>query len=540
MSVINFNGLISPTFFTSFQTIKVAGAHASADDKYDYYVANEAIFEFRLEVQTPSGVVVVERHASAKEPLYDKTRPCYICDPTPAATLEKLVDAVKGNQLAKATIRSLKLWVKPFFLETLRLLTRTDADTFTLARPDAASKTAVEGSFNHQFKGDDGIVSHPKDVVKEIKEIPCDLSGVTVVPPVTAGDPPRVALSVVMRIKDRLPASDRDEVARLLIAADYTKIYKHAKTKGRNSWFNGNPVVGIEIELKQWEKNLAHYLWNHTSLTRGQAIFDEIVAAGVTAAAAGKSTVDIVKIVRDEIDARLVTANHWGQRREDRFKETYQRKLSDVYGAIHEKQFFMASPVAWLRNLGIEAQQRLLLDAAPNTAYTPFDRMRVSLQWGVGHCQEHANVSFNVLAAIMNAGHAAKFGVIVLSGNANIDHAFVVGGFTSPDVFTTRLSKDFYTDAKKQDIGIFNLRDALAVSKGQAGFVCDPYLDPSAQAVTCERLLAKINDKDHSSRLLADKKTLADFRTDFLSHVDEHPARPAGPPPLKLLGERGL
>ena len=145
MSVINFNGLISPSLFTSFQTIKVAGCHSSADDAYVYYLANEAVFEFSIEVETPSGVVVVERHATAEEPLYDKARTCYVCDPTPSAALEKLVDAVKGNQLAKATIKSIKVWLKPFFLETLRLMTRTDADTVTLARPDVASKVRVHG-----------------------------------------------------------------------------------------------------------------------------------------------------------------------------------------------------------------------------------------------------------------------------------------------------------------------------------------------------------------------------------------------------------
>ncbi|MDF2697410.1 MAG: hypothetical protein K0S65_5793, partial [Labilithrix sp.] len=194
MSVINFNGVISPSFYTSFQTIKVPGSHRTADENYVYYLANEAVFEFSLEVQTPAGVVVVERHATAKDPLYDKARTCYICDPTPSAALEKLVDAVKGNKLAKATLKSVKVWVKPFFLETLKLLTRADADTFTLARPpDAASKAPVEASFNHRFEGDESFTSHPNDVVKEIKEIPCDLAGVTVFPPSGPDQPPRVA-----------------------------------------------------------------------------------------------------------------------------------------------------------------------------------------------------------------------------------------------------------------------------------------------------------------------------------------------------------
>ncbi len=77
---------------------------------------------------------MVERHATAKTPLLAKARTCYICDPTPSAALEKLVDAVKGQSARQGDAQSVKVWVKPFFLETLKLLTRADADTFTLAR----------------------------------------------------------------------------------------------------------------------------------------------------------------------------------------------------------------------------------------------------------------------------------------------------------------------------------------------------------------------------------------------------------------------
>ncbi len=538
MGVINFNGQISPTFFASFRTFKAPGCHRTADDTPDYFLANEAVFEFRLEVQTPGGVVVVERHATAKDPLYDKTRPCYVCDPTPAAALEKLADAVKGNKTAPASLKSVKVWLKPFFLELVKLMTREDADSFTLARPDPASKTAMEGSFNHRFQGDVGIVSHPDDVKKEIQEIPCELTGVTVFPPSAPGQPPRVALSVIMRIREKLSRADCNDVARIFIAADYTKIYKFGKTKGRKPWFAGNPATGIEAELKGWEKNVARFLFNHTSMNRGDKIFKEIVAAGTAAAAAGKTTLEIVKVVRDEIDARLITANHWGQRREDRVTETYQRKLSDVLGAIHQSQFFMASPVAWLRNLQKGSlQQAFLGTAAPGTDWAIEEQVAVALQWGVGHCGEHCDTSFQVLKAIMNAGHAAKFDTIVSSGNANVDHAFVVGGFKVTAVASTTLSKEFYLDAKGDTIDVFDLKKALAAS-GTDGFVLDPYLAPGEIAATCKGLLAKLNDKSRAARRLRDG-TIADCRTDHLRHNGQHPATPA-PTRTVEFGLRGL
>src|SRR5262249_58242310 len=118
----------------------------------------------------------------------------------------------------------------------------------------------------------------------------------------------------------------------------------------RQPWFStpGVAPTGIEREMMQGEKNVAHFLWNHTSLDRGDKIFREVVDAG-KAAAGGKTALEAVKVVRDDIDARLITANHSGQRREDRVTETYQRKLSDVLGAIHQSQWLMSSPVSWHR-----------------------------------------------------------------------------------------------------------------------------------------------------------------------------------------------
>ena len=168
--------------------------------------------------------------------------------------------------------------------------------------------------------------------------------------------------------------------------------------------------------------------------------------------------------------------------------------------------------------------------------------MVISLQWGLGHCGEHASASFQVLAAIMNAGHAAKFETVIRGGNANIDHAFVVGGFKAPQVMSTRLSKDFYLGAMDNDIMIFDLRDELAINPGKDGFVCDPYLAPEEQRATCKALLQKLNDKDHEKRKIHDK-TIVDVRTDCLLFTAQHPPRPASPPappPTKVLGMKGL
>jgi hypothetical protein len=565
VSEIDYDGTISPSVLMTFQTIKVAGTHATADENYVYSVANSLVHEFRLEVQTPGGVVAIERHATAKNALYDNERFAYICDPTPAAALQKVVDALKAASTAKASVKSLKLWVKPFFLEMLKLLTRTDADSFTLARPDAASKTAIEGSFKHVFvkdqqKKDVGIVTHPANVAKEIKEMPAELLSITVEPPLKKKGAPRVVLWVALRIKEaaaanKITAAERDEAARLFMAADYTKIYAHGKTIGRSPWYTpgGASATGIERELKQWERNVAHYLWNHTSIDRGKKIAAEVVDAGKNAAGAGKSVLDVVQIVRDEIDARLITANHWGQDREDRVKEEYQRKLSDLFGAIHQAQFQMASPVAWLRAVTDHGE----LTAAKPGARKAFlnvdhtappvtieDVVGLAVQWGVGHCGEHSKVSWVVMRQIMNAGHQAKFVTIIHSGNANVDHAFVVGGFRIPKLIKTILSKDYFIGSKGNDANVFDLREAL--SGGQDGFILDPYLAPSQIPTTCKALLDKLNEESRKARPLAshgpNEPATADARTDFLAvnELGQHPPGPKPPEEFKQGPLRGL
>ena len=565
MSEIDFDGTISPSLLMTFQTIKVAGTHATADENYVYSVANSLVHEFRLEVQTPGGVVAIERHATAKDPLYDKERFAYICDPTPAAALQKLVDALKAASTAKASVKSLKLWTKPFFVEMLKLLTRTDADSFTLGRPDAASKTAIEKTFKHVFVKDQqgkdvGIVTHPANVAKEIKEMPAELLSVTVEPPLKKKGAPRVVLWVALRIKEaaaanKITAADRDEAARLFMAADYTKIYANGKTKGRTQWYASPGVAptGIERELKQWERNVAHYLWNHTSIDRGKKIAAEVVDAGKNAAGAGKSVLDVVQIVRDEIDARLITANHWGQDREHPVKEEYQRKLSDLFGAIHQAQFEMASPVAFLRAVTDHGDQtandpgaRKAFLNVDHTAppVTIEDVVGVIVQWGVGHCGEHSKVSWIVMRQIMNAGHQAKFVTIIHSGNANVDHAFVVGGFRVPKLIKTILSKAYFEGAKNANKDVFDLRAAL--SAGQDGFILDPYLAPSQIPTTCKALLDKLNDESRKNRPLVapdfPATPTADARTDFLAvnELGQHPPGPKPPEEFKQGPLRGL
>jgi hypothetical protein len=522
MSKITFSGAIQPTVFFAYQSVKVPGARPTADEFYTYVMANEAVFQFSFEVTTATGVVTISRSADEKNPKFDAEHRAYICEPTSAAVLNAIADASE-TKVAPATLKSVKVWLKPFFFEMLKLLTRTAADTFNLARPDASSAKAVEDSFSHSLKGDKVSVTHPANFQREIKEIPCDVTGVNIQPAAVAGQPPRVTLFVVMRVRDRLPPADRDEVVRILIAADYSKIYKFGKSVRPNAWFATEtrvpPVAatGIEKSLKVWEKNVAHYLWNHTSFDRAEKIKKEIIDRAITNM--GKSQLEVVQGIRDDIDARMVTANHWGDLREDFKTERYQRKLSDVFGAIHQSQFLLASPVALIRFLSTRAGQVVLLDidVAKTVNLTLDEEATFALAWGVGHCGEHSKVSYSVVRALMNAGNAAKFASLILTGNANVDHAFVVGGLRVSKVIHTRFTREAFKGAPAgTNVDVWDLREELAKNPGIDGFVLDPYLAPTRQARTAKELLSRLNGPSRGVK-----------RTDVLSFREQHPPGPA-------------
>jgi hypothetical protein len=249
-----------------------------------------------------------------------------------------------------------------------------------------------------------------------------------------------------------------------------------------------------------WEKNVANYLWNNTDLDRGQTIFEEVVAVGEANIA--RTQLEVVQAVRDAIDERIVTANHWADRREDWITERYQKKLSDLFGAIHQSKW-RASPVSFLREF---ADENLSWDEGG----------KLVLQYGVGHCGEHAQTSFQVIRELMMRGHEAKFENVIHTGNANIDHAFVVGGIRVNNIIHTRYTRSTSPGPVGDPIDVWDLRAELAAAPGKDGFVLDPYLAPTVQARTATTLLAALNADRRGSK-----------KTDFLWYGGQHPELPA-------------
>jgi hypothetical protein len=165
----------------------------------------------------------------------------------------------------------------------------------------------------------------------------------------------------------------------------------------------GKPTDPIPTNVKVWNNNVLFYLANHTDIARGER-FRSAIASRHQAKSPKQLSVDL----RDDIDLHIVTANHWGQAREDMKTEHHQRLLSDLFGTLHQTAW-LSSPVHFNRELSDELK-------------LPLDKIAaLTLQYGTGHCGEHAQTSFSVMRTLMSAP-GNQVSNVVLSGNANIDH----------------------------------------------------------------------------------------------------------------------
>ena len=280
---------------------------------------------------------------------------------------------------------------------------------------------------------------------------------------------------------------------RKLIAMDLSKLARYGKEEAYQ-----------DPSVKLWFENVYAYLSNQTKLARGEmfrkAIFDRHKLKAADA---------IAKELRDDLDLHIITANHWGELRESMTTERHQRLLSDLFGTLHQSAF-LSSPVSYIREL----QDRYSLTENQWAALT--------LQYGAGHCGEHSLCSFTILKDIL-ATPGSHVSHVVRTGNANIDHAFVVYNLKVDKVILTKTTAANNTKAmvhKKPappgwDIAVWDLRKAIADNAPQVGYVMDPYLDASLMKPTAKELLAAL----HNTKRRNNHKD-----TDFLAFGEAVPA----------------
>lgn len=491
----NYPGNVQPIIFFSFRSDVVDGAHSSANPSYSYVVNNEAMYSFEVRATRRNyDLITTLRHrATESTPFYDDTVQGYIAEPIQAFNVEALITAHQQHDLM--LFLNLSIWLKPFFYEMIDYFTSTEGDRRSLARP--LSEAAVLANLDIRGAGDHLRISHPRHVSNQILHIPCAATYIHVPgrPDPDGHIPVRLWFEMLL---DQVSAAERRRAEIILIAADYTKVHDLMPSPGSrlHPWYGDaqantpfsplsqaneppgataaprggtvevNVTTGAEARLETPERNVANYLRNHTSLTRGQAIMDEIIRTAESNINLPQR--EVVNLIRNEIDARLITANHWAEDREDARTEYYQYVLSNVFGAIfHDKP--LATPVRFLRDM-VRAGR-----------LTREDKARLTLQWGLGHCGEHACVSWVVISTLMMRGrrYADKFENIIYTGNVNIDHEFIVGGIRIFDAVTTLRRRPTSGSRRRgAAVLVWDLAATLADPRnlGRDGFVLDPYL----------------------------------------------------------------
>lgn len=510
-----YTGAVSPRVMFRFRGDRAASAGPYALPGYLYQYACEAMYRAEITLLFGGRSLTLRRNATASSPMYDAHENLYTLDPVSADDLNALGDAfASGPVTARVTLR---VWFYKFFEQVVAYATRTSADTYNLARPE--STAAVEATFQYtppRRGSGSGRITQIRDQ-RELTNLPARLVRFDVTRAHHHGASPVVALIVYLETYEALSATQCFEAVRLLLTAEYSRLYQMCST-GTQLPFDTH-ATPRQRRAGEHRKNVLRFFGNYVSLDRGRRIRDEIYDAGFASASSGQGPA--VRTVRDAIDARLVTSNHWGEDREQWTTEPYQKKLMDFFGGVHQRCFDV-SPVSFIREYTPSLRRHGALDLDACTA--------LILQFGTGHCGEHAWVSYQVIRDLIDSGAQGQntFINVILSGNANVDHAFCIGGLLTEDVVATRhnnrASRTQPPDpppprgqSPRMTLQVVNMRELLAAGPnvGNDGYVLDPYLAPTAQAATVRGLLARLNAPSRGA-----------IRTEYVAYVLEYPENP--------------
>jgi hypothetical protein len=481
VGTVNYPGDLSVAVVFKFKGEAVSGALRSAPD-FPYLVANELVTKFEVRGVIGGATYKIARRTGKDLPrLFDDGLNTFLSGPVSGTDLDTLLAGSATYHV------DLTFAYATFFDELLQEMTADASSSHNAAKPVDSAK--MLGTFVRS--ADKGKVSITyKYATEALKNIPATLIDKEVKAASAPGKPPAVKLVFLLDFKTGIDDTKR-AMMRKLIAMDWTKLAKLGKPV--------DPPATLPVAVSVWNNNLRVFLANQTSLARGRAIRDQIKNANKS-----KTALQLSSDLRNDIDQWIVTANHWGEARESLQTERHQRLLSDVFGTIHQSAW-LGSPVSHLRGLG--RTLNLSLE----------DRVALTLTWGAGHCGEHAAVSFWMLAKIIDETSAKEVSHVVLTGNANIDHAFVVYNLDVKDTIRTltTAANNSRVDKVGDEIVVWNLRETIKANSPKQGYVMDPYLDPTVMKPKAEDLLAALNNA---------KRKAANKHTDFMAFNSEHPS----------------
>ncbi len=489
MAILGFTGKMPVAIGLTWKGDIIPNVMSTSVKDEPYPIANESLTELKVTALLGGTTRILERKATAAQRFYDDKLNLFVTEPISSVIVEEFLAIPKGSKL----FLEMAFTFNSFFDALLEQMTRNDVDLHNLANPNDSK--AILDTFQHSAAGGNVSITY-KPATQTAKPVIGLLADTEVKPPPKGSKIPAVKIMIQMDFS-AAPTPVQKELMRKLVAMDWSKLARFGKP--------GSPRKDVEI----WMLNVLRYLVNHTDMARGEKLRQAIIGRHQ-----GKSPLDLSKDLRDDLDLHLITANHWGQAREDLKTERHQRLLSDLFGTLHQ-QTWLSSPVFMARTL--------------SDKFFPGNEDKIAalaLQYGTGHCGEHAFCSFSVLRSIMGLpGNQVK--AIIFSGNANVDHAFVVYNLTldqSIDTIATSSNNSRVSVGDK--ISVFNLKAAIAKNAPRIGFVMDPYLDKTVMKPTAAELLASLNSA---------KRVNANKDTDFLAFDGFHPPPP--PPVLDLTGK---
>lgn len=470
---------------------KKTGCQKNASAKKPLVSLNRSVYQWDLVLQNSEEVLLHLKYADRKEGgLYNEAPEMFLTEPVAVSNYDKVVDAFEADEL-KAFI-TLKGWYYQVLREFLTMLPSTSSRLTNFACPEGPHKDGKvkpgEWTVMSLFdpKGKLWKLSKQQFLIESI----CTVLGseAMFVPGgkglVPAGSPPPNGIKLAVQLHlNELPKWDG--AVERLVACDWSGLFDHSPPERGKK-----PPAGFGTRLDRWQNNVATYFNNYTNLDRGKKIFDELVSLGEKAFESGNRS-EAVQTVRDGIDQRVVTANSFAGTQETSKVEPYQGKVQRLLGSI-KRNSVEAAPVYIFRK------------AAAGWGYSEMDQVQFVLQSGVGHCGEHALVSFEVLKEInkklKEGSKPGPLEPIVLASEANVDHAFVVVGIQ----FEFRIPVELLPSSRyvKENPGIERaqnlwdleeaVRNSAALGRGE-GDICDPYLEkefPTARSML-EAILRK-------------------------------------------------
>jgi hypothetical protein len=519
MALINYKGKIAPLVILLYKGATVPGSIldrkelSKATDEFKsfpYLLANDNVEEFAITGKVNNKEYILAAKKSKKVKILGKKAFGYFPLPILGESLNALIESPSTTWKI-----DLKISFFSFFYYMIVEMTSRDKSNYNnLANPSASTRKTILDSLNYRWTGKKVQVKY-KTQSKHILNVPMRLDIKKITP--NEGEAPDVILIFTMDLSQENFIKIQRTVMCQLIAADYTSLLNKKSALRREMTLKEKKSKKAPLTklAEKWHLNIQLYLMNHTDFDRGKQLLNRLYDNSIKL-----TPKQISYKLRDDIDEYLITANHWGQRRENwGGKETYQRILSDAFGAIDQSQWWV-SPVGILRHMIKWLNKKFEEKGLQKLALV--DQASLIIQCGTANCGDHAFVSLVILGSMAKSGRSDLEDVIN-SGQANVDHQFVVYGLQIAEFITTTVRSPLNT-TKNPDTGdpikigdetkVWDLKEAIESNKwlNRKGYIMDPYLDPKEIGRTAEELLNKI------LRNKIEKK-----RTHFLAYFDKYP-----------------